>query len=101
MKVIYISGKITDKNLELENKNREFAQEYAIQLWKKGYAVICPHLNNNFKGQISWDNLIKGDLKLIETSDIVFMLPNWKESKGAKKEHTHAKKLNKEVIYGT
>ena len=38
-------------------------------------------------------------LKLLEKSDIIYMLPDWRNSRGAKKEYNMARRLNKEVRF--
>jgi len=36
---------------------------------------------------------------MIDVCDTVAFLPNWKESKGAVKEHEYAQKMGKKIIY--
>ena len=39
------------------------------------------------------------DLMLLERCDAIYMLDNWRTSKGARKELTRARELNLEVLY--
>ena len=45
MKLIFVSGKYRSANeWELE-QNIRVAEDAAVQLWKNGWAVFCPHKN--------------------------------------------------------
>jgi len=109
MKVVYIAGKYNDETAEGLINNILIARRVAIKYWKRGYAVICPHLNcafmesdSEFKG-ISEKDLnemfLKGDLEIIKRCDILVFLPNWTQSDGAIKEYRFASKLGKEIIF--
>lgn len=105
-KIIYISGKYSNGTNEnnTRKKNILLAAEFAVKLWNLGAAVICPHLNtayfdSNKKIKISYNDFIKGDITLLKNVDAIFMLPNWKESKGAKLEFEFAKENNIVILY--
>lgn len=99
--IVYVSGKYTADTYDGRQKNIEIARDFTIKLWKKGYSVICPHLNtaNLDEEGIDWTTFINGDLEQVRRSDIMFMLPNWKESKGAKIERDEALDCGKRVVY--
>ena len=108
MKTIYVSGKYTDTTPEKMMENARLSERYSIKLWLYGYGVVCPHLNTLFdaearlKGKplpIPYEQYIDLDLKLVELCDVIFMLPNWKNSKGARLEREHAIKHNKIIVY--
>ena len=95
MIVIYVSGKYTDKTPELQEQNTEKAKQVAIKLWNMGYSVICPHMNTYHfdttpNCELSYDDYIKGDIAAIDCCDAIYMVGNWKQSKGAKIEHRYA-----------
>jgi hypothetical protein len=88
--LIYLAGKYSGDIAE----NIQRAREVAIELWQKGYAVICPHLNTaNFEEdcKCAYDDYIKGDLQIVSRVDAVVLLPGWQDSNGAKLEAVHAK----------
>lgn len=75
------------------------AREAAKILWKRGYAVICPHSNSGLMDDtVPYETFMQGDFRLIEKSDIVFFLPGWLNSEGAKREYRHAAKHDKETV---
>ena len=101
MIVCYISGALTgDGKRSTLYDNMHRARECAIKYYKLGYAVICPHLNSYLMfGSISEKEIMGSDLELVRRSDIIVMLPNWEQSKGAKLEHELAVKLHKDIVY--
>jgi hypothetical protein len=105
MKLVYIAGKYRGQNENEVWENIMLARKHALELWKQGYAVICPHTNSIFMGHGTedkdcFDLFIKGDLEFIKRCDVIYLLPNWKESTGAKMELKEAKRLGLEIIYG-
>ncbi|MHA1757034.1 MAG: DUF4406 domain-containing protein [Promethearchaeota archaeon] len=97
--VIYISGKYSAKTKKEIKKNIELARKYALKIWKKGFPVICPHLNTAFmEDELSYDLVLDGDIEILSRCDALFLLPNWKRSKGAKKEREIAIKENLLII---
>jgi hypothetical protein len=78
------------------------ARNVTVNLWEKGYTVICPHLNTTFfedNCKCKYEDFINGDIEILKRCDIVFMLNNYRYSKGAMKELKIAKKLKKKIIY--
>lgn len=99
MKVVYVAGKYSSDSPDEVFENIYLARYYAKQLWLKGYAVICPHLNSFFMdGTVLYLDFLKGDLEIIRRCDMVFLLPNWRESRGAVMEHEYARSLGIEIV---
>jgi len=104
-KVVYISGpyRAATENGVYENIQR--ARVAAMKYWKLGYAVICPHLNTAFMGELGGspeddqEILINGDLEFVRRSDIIVMLPRWADSDGARQELMEARRRGKEVVW--
>lgn len=101
--VIYVSGAYMGndggKNI---NKNILFARDCAIDLWERGYTVICPHLNTQYferDCKCSYDDYLEGDIEIVKRCDAVFVLHNYIDSKGAQKEIEVAKENNLPIFY--
>ena len=92
MKVAYVAGPYRDKRgLWFIRQNIRAAERVALELWRMGYAVICPHKNTAFfDGAAPDDVWIKGDLVILERCDLVVMLPGSEKSEGAMAEFRHA-----------
>lgn len=104
MKVVYVAGKYRGQNENEVWENIMLARKHALDLWKQGYAVICPHANSIFMGHGTkdkdcFDLFISGDLEFINRADILYLLPNWKESVGATMEYQRALELGKQIMY--
>lgn len=104
MKVIYVAGKYRDESESQIFENIMHARKVALQLWKRGWAVICPHANTVFMGFVGDERdgsniFLLGDLEILKRCDAIYMLNNWRASSGAKGELELAKKLNLEVYY--
>lgn len=92
---IYISGKIsglteTEAKLLFEN-----AEKVCIEM---GYEPVNPmKLNHNHDK--SWEAYMKEDIIALMGCDSIYMLSNWRHSKGAVVEHNLSQELGFEVIY--
>lgn len=95
-KKIYISGKITGLSLETASHNFQIAEDYLRSI---GYTdIINPikiHPENN---TYTWSKYMKEDIKVLVDSDIVFILPNAKYSRGAQIEIALATDLGLTII---
>lgn len=97
-RIVYISGKYSNGDTEKEGReqNIRLARAYAMDIWDLGAAVICPHTNCSYFDDhctSTLDDFIQGDLAMLHGVDAMFMLPNWKGSKGAKTEYEYAKEI--------
>ena len=102
MQIIYVAGRYrSNYEWQLEEFLRQ-AEDAALKLWEEGWAVICPHKNTaHFGGALgipdkTW---INGDLEILSRCDAIYMLSNYRESRGAMAELALAKKLGLQVIY--
>ena len=105
MRLIYVAGKYSGKNFEEISKNIISAKKAAIELLKNGWAVITPHLNTchfelyeKYIGYTHKDWL-KMDVVMLERCDAIFMLKNWKDSKGAKIELDFAREHEIKIYF--
>lgn len=94
MKRIYISGKISGIE-ELAPILFERA-EYLIKAM--GSIPVNP-MTLNHEHDKSWTSYMKEDVKALCDCDAIYMLDNWKESRGAVIEHYIAEQLDLEIIY--
>lgn len=100
-RVCYLSGPYSDASENVVWQNIFEARKVARELWKKGWAVICPHMNTAFMGgdDLGHDDFMEGDLELLERSDAVVMMPGWEGSKGAQIEWNRAADLHLPIFY--
>ena len=93
----YLSGRITS---DLKNYKKRFAKWHAFVL--ANYEVV--NLFNPAKTKLkkefpAWEDYLAIDIPIICACSIIFMMPLWWISKGARFEHYNAKKLKKRIIY--
>jgi len=75
------------------------ARKVALEYWKLGYAVICPHMNTAlFDGHCPDNVWLDGDLELIKRSDVIVMVNGWRKSSGAIAEYNCALIWEKKVV---
>lgn len=94
MKVIYIAGKYRGPNAWAVEQNIRAAEEVAAKVWAMGYAALCPHANSrHMDGVASDDHFLAGTLELMRRCDAVVLVPNWRDSAGARAEVAEAVSL--------
>lgn len=93
-KKVYISGMIS--GMPLQYVKEKFSNA-AIDLKKAGYVPINP-LDNGLDEKETWGNHMKADLKLMLDCDMVYLLPDWMNSKGATIEKNLAEALGIKCI---
>jgi len=100
MKVIYVAGPYRASSEWGVAENIRRAEKAAVELWKRGWAVICPHKNTAFFGGACPDVVwLEGDKELLRRCDAIFMLDEWEDSKGATEELALATKLKLAVFH--
>ena len=101
MKLIYVAGKYRGKTLNEVYWNINGAREVAEAILRlcPGWFPIVPHMNTAFMDGLVGDKIfLKGDKELLKRCDGIYLMPFWKESKGAKAEYRFALK-NKIPVY--
>lgn len=99
--LVYVSGKYSGTPEEI-SANIQAAREASVKVWESGNTALCPHLNTyHFEKDCScgYEDYIQGDLELLQRCDAILMLPGWKDSKGAVREHSFACQCEKIVYY--
>ena len=90
---IYISGAITGDKLY-----RAKFEKAKQDLKKKGHIPVNP-AEFELPDGASWEDYMKQDLSLLLKCDGIYMLKDWKQSRGAKLEHDLAQTLKMQVQY--
>lgn len=105
MIVAYVAGPYRAPTENGVWENIAAARAVAVELWKLGYAVICPHTNTAFFGiGPEHDHIfLEGDLEFIRrldpATDCMVMIPGWMKSSGAKGERLLAIECGLTVYY--
>lgn len=94
MQKIYISGKITG----MVDEAKILFEQAEIKLKEMGFHPINP-MNLSSEHDKSWDSYMKQCIKAMCDCDSIYMLENWRTSKGAGLEFFLAKKLKMDIIY--
>lgn len=95
--MIYISGKITDVSLELEELNRKKFHEIERKFLVDGVRCFNPA---SFGHGESWEVCLAKDLLWIyENRPKIYALKGWENSRGARLEIEFAKMINLEIYY--
>lgn len=94
---IYISGKISD--LSVDEYSKRFI-EAEMKLVEFGYQVINPvKIGEKLPENSEWSDYMRADIIELMKCDVIYMLSNWKESKGAKIEQRIARELGLRMMY--
>ena len=96
MKKCYISGKITGIPL---NDARELFKKASYFVSEFGFIPVNPMVDSVFCESKTWGDYMLEDIKILIYCDAVFMLKNWKESRGARIEYFIAKKIGLDVFF--
>ena len=92
MQLAYVAGPYTGANHNEVHENIEAARLVAIELWRLGYAVICPHLNSAFmSGVVDESVFYEGGIEMLRRCDLVVLFGKWEESTGTMCEIDEAK----------
>lgn len=96
MRRIYISGKITgDDNY----KNKfEAAEKALLKFFDNKVDVINP-AKLDLGSYATWEQYMRIDIQMLCSCNTIYMLSDWKKSKGARFEHKVAQKLGIEIVY--
>lgn len=89
-----MAGPFRAKSMWGIEQNVRAAESIALELWRMGAAVICPHTNTRFFDGAAPDSVwLSGDITIMSRCDAVVRAPNWEVSSGAKSEIEHAKNI--------
>jgi hypothetical protein len=99
MKVAYVAGPYRGGTIRGTVENIRSAEAVALELWRMGFAVICPHLNTClFDGALPDSVWLEGDLAILARCDVVVLAPGWEASEGARAEAVRAEESGIPVL---
>ena len=93
-KRIYISGKMSGLTKEEYGRKFSDAKNY---LEKLGYEAVDPSVVSC--EIIPYKDIMWADLRILMDCDGIYMLDNWKDSKGAKAEYYFADAIGLEIMF--
>ena len=100
MILVYVAGPYRGTNAWIIEENIRRAERVALESWRCGAAVICPHANTRFyQGALPDQVWLDGDLEMIMRSDVVMMVEGWEHSVGACEERRTALEMGIPVVY--
>lgn len=100
MKVAFICAPYRAATVRGIVENIRQAEAVAVELWKLGYAVICPHLNTAlFDGILPDEVWLAGAQELLQRSDLVVVVGDYAASAGCNAELFQAIATSKPVHY--
>ncbi len=92
---VYISGKIS--GLPLDEVREKFAHaERQIEAF--GHTPVNP-LKNGLPTDAEWEEQMLASIKLLFGCDVIYILPDWVDSMGARIEQNIAVERRLEIIY--
>jgi len=84
MKLVFISGPFRADSAWGVEQNIRRAEELSLEVWRKGFACICPHTNTRFFDGAADDNIwLAGDIEIMRRCDAVLLVPGWENSSGS------------------
>ncbi len=99
MPVVYVAGPYRGPSEWAVTQHIRYAEEAALELWKRGAAAICPHKNTAYFGGACPDEVwLQGDIAILMKCDAVFALATWESSAGAREEIRIARERGIPVI---
>jgi hypothetical protein len=94
MKVAYICGPYRAATAYQRQRNIDAARDVAVELWKMGFAVLCPHMNSaNLDGECDDSVFLEGCLELMRRCDCVVWRGGPGLTSGVKAEVDEARRL--------
>jgi hypothetical protein len=99
MMVVYVAGKFRGPDHWAIAENIRAAERVALEVWRLGFACICPHTNTaHFQGAAPDAVWLEGDLEMLRRCDAVVVVPGWEESEGARSEVALARSRGMPVL---
>lgn len=96
----YLSGKMTGLKPEYIWKSFK-SVENIVKTWSDCESIMNPAVTYAMEkiDAFSYEDWLKIDFAMLDACDAVILLPNWKDSEGAKREIAHAWETGKKVFF--
>lgn len=91
---VYIAGKITGLP---ESIYKQKFNQVENQLNRDGHLALNPI--KLVHQDLCYEEQMELCLSLVKLSNVIYMMDNWKESNGARKEYAYAVALDKKIVY--
>ena len=108
MTLVYVAGQYTDGGTLPRWKrwiNYFIAMHHSYQLRKMGYGVFSPICNTpeelfyRTDKNVDYKLFVNFDLLILKHCHVIYLLPSWKDSKGARRELAYANELGLLAVY--
>lgn len=99
MRLVYVAGPFRGPDSWAMESNIRRAEALALDAWRAGAAVICPHANTRFFQGSAPDSVwLDGDLEILRRCDAILLTPDWERSAGARAEKDEAERCGMAVL---
>lgn len=99
MKVVFVGGPFRGATAWDVEQNVRRAEAAALEIWRLGAAVLCPHTNTRFFDSVLPDEVfLRGYRTMLARCDALALIPGWERSMGARDENTVAGELKIRVF---
>ncbi|UBF29916.1 DUF4406 domain-containing protein (plasmid) [Kovacikia minuta CCNUW1] len=95
--IAYIGGPYRATESVQTSINIDKSREAALELWEKGYAPLCPHLNSaHFEWYLNLEDkeYLEAYLSMLARCDLLVLIPGWEKSEGTLAEKELAESIN-------
>jgi len=92
---IYISGKITGLDIDYA---KQLFKNAKTKIEESGCVAVNPFDIMPYSPELTWEDHMIADIRELFKCKAIYMLKNWKESKGARIEYTIAKEMGLLII---
>ena len=94
MERAYVAGPYAGPTANCVDSNIRSARSVAADLWQRGYAVFCPHMNTaHMGGIVPEDDFLTGCLTWVKVAELMVLAPRWEDSKDTHAEIGLAREL--------
>jgi hypothetical protein len=100
MKVVYVAGPFTARDMWQVRKNVHCAEFWGFEIAEAGGVPLMPTSNTeHFYGTLTAKFWYDATMELLHRCDAIFMLPGWNLSKDARAEYDRAKELGLPIFH--
>lgn len=91
---VYISGKITGRDIEEAKAHFERAEKYLLGITELTYEPVNPFKISPYHPDKTWEDYMIDDIRELLDCTAIYMLQGWGDSQGARIEYAIARELN-------